>query len=136
MRREKFIIAAFLIILSIVTTETIYIFFEKSNKSTSEKYSRRNVKPEMIKQKKEKTTPSMLSASGWDKDIFYDRSNIYNHWFSLTGIIVFDNGRKAIINDEILQIGEKVKGFTVINISENQVLLTKNKYQVTLNLEQ
>ena len=52
MRREKFIIAAFLIILSIVTTETIYIFFEKPNKSTSEKYSRRNVKPEMIKQKK------------------------------------------------------------------------------------
>ena len=54
MRREKFIIAAFLIILSIVTTETIYIFFEKPNKSTSEKYSRRSVKPEMIKQKKEK----------------------------------------------------------------------------------
>ena len=135
MRREKFIIVAFLIILSIVTTETIYIFFEKPNKSTSEKYSRRNAKPEMIKQKKEKTTPSMLSASGWDKDIFYDRSNIYDHWFSLTGIIEFDNERKAIINDEILRIGEKVKGFTVINISENQVLLTKNKYQVTLNLE-
>ena len=136
MRREKFIIAVFLIILSIVTTETIYIFFEKSNKSTSEKYSKRNVKPEMIKQKKEKTISSMLSASGWNKDIFYDRSNIYDHWFSLTGIIEFDNGRKAIINDEILRIGEKVKGFTVINISENQVLLTKNKYQVTLNLEQ
>ena len=136
MRREKFIIVAFLIILSIVTIETIYIFFEKPTKSTSEKYSRRNVKPETIKQKKEKTTPSMLSASGWDKDIFYDRSNIYDHWFSLTGIIEFDNGRKAIINDEILRIGEKVKGFTVINISENQVLLTKNKYQVTLNLEQ
>ena len=136
MRREKFIIAAFLIILSIVTTETIYIFFEKPNKSTSEKYSGRHVKPEMIKQKKEKTIPSMLSASGWNKDIFYDRSNIYDHWFSLTGIIEFDNGRKAIINDEILRIGEKVKGFTVINISENQVLLTKNKYQVTLNLEQ
>ena len=136
MRREKFVIAAFLIILSIVTTETIYIFFEKPNKSTSEKYSGRNVKPEMIKQKKEKTTPPMLSASGWDKDIFYDRSNIYDYWFSLTGIIEFDNGRKAIINDEILRIGEKVKGFTVINISENQVLLTKNKYQVTLNLEQ
>ena len=78
----------------------------------------------------------MLSASGLNKDIFYDRSNIYDHWFSLTGIIEFDNGRKAIINDEILRIGEKVKGFTVINISENQVLLTKNKYQVTLNLEQ
>ena len=136
MRREKFVIAAFLIILSIVTIETIYIFFEKPTKSTSEKYSRRNAKPEMIKQKKEKTTPPMLSASGWDKDIFYDRSNIYDYWFSLTGIIEFDNGRKAIINDEILRIGEKVKGFTVINISENQVLLTKNKYQVTLNLEQ
>ena len=136
MRREKFIIAAFLIILSIVITETLYIFFKKPNKSTSEKYSRRNVKPEIIKQEKEKTTPLMLSASGWDKDIFYDRSNIYDHWFSLTGIIEFDNGRKAIINDEILRIGEKVKGFTVINISENQVLLTKNKYQVTLNLEQ
>ena len=135
MRREKFIIVAFLIILSIVTTETIYIFFEKPTKSTSEKYSRRNVKPEMIKQKKEKDSFN-VECLWLDKDIFYDRSNIYDHWFSLTGIIEFDNGRKAIINDEILRIGEKVKGFTVINISENQVLLTKNKYQVTLNLEQ
>ena len=53
MRREKFIIAVFLIILSIVTIETIYILFEKPTKSTSEKYSKRNVKPEMIKQKKD-----------------------------------------------------------------------------------
>ena len=54
----------------------------------------------------------------------------------LTGIIEFDNERKVIINEKILRVGEKEKGFTVADISVNQVLLTKNKHQVTPNLEQ
>ena len=77
-----------------------------------------------------------MNVSGWSKDIFYDRSSIYDHRFSLTGIIEFDNERKVIINEKILRVGEKEKGFTVADISVNQVLLTKNKHQVTLNLEQ
>ena len=43
-------------------------------------------------------SPISLSVNGWGKDIFHDRSNIYNSWFKLTGITEFENGYKAIVN--------------------------------------
>ena len=136
MRREKIIIVAFLIVLGIVFIETFFMFFPRPIKNTSEKHTRINAQLEEIKKKKVKSKPPTLNVSGWSKDIFYDRSSIYDHRFSLTGIIEFDNERKVIINEKILRVGEKEKGFTVADISVNQVLLTKNKHQVTLNLEQ
>ena len=136
MRKEKVIMIAFFIISGIVVLETSYKLFSKPTKNNPEKYTRLNTKFEEIRQKKDSSLHPSLSISGWSKDIFHDRSSIYDNWFFLTGITEFDNGRKAIINDEILRVGEKVRGFTVNDISENQVFLTKNKYQVTLNLEQ
>ena len=133
MKREKTILFMVFIIFSLVTVETIFIFFPKLKTSNSEIIRSSDLKSEIGNENTTKR-PS-LSSSGWRNDIFYDRSNIYDDWFSLTGIIQFEDGKKAIINDEILREGERVKGFTVKKILDNQVVLIRNEYQVNLNLE-
>ena len=135
MKREKTILFMVFIIFSLVTVETIFIFFPKLKTSNSEIIRSSDLKSEIGNENTTKRPPPSLSSSGWRNDIFYDRSNIYDDWFSLTGIIQFEDGKKAIINDEILRVGEGVKGFTVKKILDNQVVLIKNEYQVNLNLE-
>tara|TARA_S200000501_G_scaffold93489_1_gene86800 strand:+ start:6682 stop:7110 length:429 start_codon:yes stop_codon:yes gene_type:complete len=77
-----------------------------------------------------------ISVDKWGNDIFHDRSNVYNNKFKLTGITRFENGFKAIINDDIALEGESVQGFVVADINENRVLLKRNKHRVTLKLEE
>ena len=79
--------------------------------------------------------PISLSANGWGKDIFHDRSNIYNSWFKLTGITEFENGYKAIVNGEIVHKMNRVRGFTVTSITETEVVLQRNEYRVTPKME-
>ena len=83
------------------------------------------------------TVPQLLTIveDSWGKDIFYDRSNIYKNKFKLTGITRFEDGYKAIINGDITLEGKRVQGFMVTNITENRVLLKRNKHRVTLKLE-
>ncbi len=85
--------------------------------------------------KKNDTQPLPLQSIGWGDDIFYDRSNIYNSWFKLTGITQFEDGYKAIINGEIVHELNQVRGFKVKEITENRVILERNQYSVTLKLE-
>ena len=135
MIREKTILAMVFIIFSLVFIETIFIFSSKFKIKNSEPIRSSDLGSDMGNKKTKKPHPPSLNSSGWINDIFYNRSNIYDDWFSLTGIMQFEDGKKAIINDEILRSGDRVRGFTVKNILDNQVVLTRNKYQVNLNLE-
>ena len=135
MTREKTILAMVFIIFSLVAIETIFIFSPKFKIKNTEPIQNSDLVSDTGNKKIKKTHPPSLNSSGWINDIFYDRSNIYDDWFSLTGIMQFEDGKKAIINDEILRTGDRVKGFTVKKILDNQVVLTRNKYQVNLNLE-
>ena len=135
MTREKTILAMVFIIFSLVAIETIFIFSPKSKIKNSEPIQSSDLVSDIGNKKTKKTHLPSLNSSGWINDIFYDRSNIYDDWFSLTGIMQFEDGKKAIINDEILRTGDRIKGFTVKKILDNQVVLTRNKYQVNLNLE-
>ena len=135
MTREKTILAMVFIIFSLVAIETIFIFSPNFKIKNSEPIQSSDLVSDIGNKKIKKTHPPSLNSSGWINDIFYDRSNIYDDWFSLTGIMQFEDGKKAIINDEILRTGDRVKGFTVKKILDNQVVLTRNKYQVNLNLE-
>ena len=135
MTREKTILAMVFIIFSLVAIETILIFSPKFKIKNSEPIQSSDLVSDTGNKKTKNTHPPSLNSSGWINDIFYDRSNIYDDWFSLTGIMQFEDGKKAIINDEILRTGDRVKGFTVKKILDNQVVLTRNKYQVNLNLE-
>jgi len=135
MIREKTILAMVFIIFSLVAIETIFILSPKFKIKKSEPIRSSDLGSDMGIKKTKTPHPPSLNSSGWINDIFYDRSNIYDDWFSLTGIIQFEDEKKAIINDEILRAGERVKGFTVKKILDNQVVLTRNKHQVNLNLE-
>ncbi|MFL3006225.1 MAG: hypothetical protein ACJZ1R_08685 [Candidatus Neomarinimicrobiota bacterium] len=135
MIREKTILAVVFIIFFLVAIETIFILSPKFKIKNSEPIQSSDSISDIGNKTIKKTYPSSLNSSGWINDIFYDRSNIYDDWFSLTGIMQFEDGKKAIINDEILRAGDRVKGFTVKKILDSQVVLTRNKYQVNLNLE-
>ena len=82
-----------------------------------------------------KTPKSLLIGEiNWDKDIFYDRSEVYKNWFKLTGISKMREGYKAFVNNEIIREGDRIKGFTVRLITEKKVVLKKNNSSVTLRL--
>ena len=83
------------------------------------------------------SVPQLLTIAedSWGKDIFYDRSNMYKNRFKLTGITLFEDGYKAIVNGDIILEGKKVQGFMVADINEDRVMLKRNKHRVTLKLE-
>tara|TARA_B100000767_G_scaffold44850_1_gene39144 strand:+ start:752 stop:1153 length:402 start_codon:yes stop_codon:yes gene_type:complete len=133
MKREK-------IILSLSILIVILVFFDVL---VGQRFSLEGNKADIIipglNKKEWKDRPLLkvpISTSDWRKDIFYNRSNIYDNWFKLTGITKFENGYKAIINGEIVNETSRVRGFLVEEITQNQVKLERNDYQVTLNLEE
>ena len=54
--------------------------------------------------------------------------------FKLTGISKAEDGYMAIINDEIMQKGSKMLGFTIAKISDSEVRLKRNRDRITLEL--
>ena len=80
--------------------------------------------------------PIKLSVNSWGRDFFHNRSNIYVNSFHLTGITQFNNGYKAIINDQIIIEGNQIENFKVADITKNSVLLKWYKHSVTLKLEE
>ena len=133
MIREKVIAITLTIVSSIVLIESIAalstehdLFLENSVQEN------RNLNG-IIEDKN--SSPALLQVNSWGEDIFYDRSNIYNSWFKLTGITQFEGGFKAIINGQIVHKYNRVRGFRVIEIIENQVVLERDQYSVILKLE-
>jgi len=70
----------------------------------------------------------------WTNDFFFDRNRIIKSQFRLTGISKSEDGYMAIINDEIMQKGNKLLGFTIAKISESEVRLRRNRDRITLEL--
>ena len=135
--RGKIILSLVALVIGAVFMEFLPVMFPSINtrfyKAASQEYSI----PENQKNlESSDSDPVPLSVGGWGKDIFYDRSNIYNSWFKLTGITRFENGYKAIINGEIVHERTLVRGFKVTKITYNQVVLQRNEYRVTLKLQE
>ncbi len=106
-----------------------------NNKTSNESYDNiinKNAPEELIVNKVPK--PLSLGVADWGKDIFYDRTESYKKWFVLSGISKMRDGYKAFINNEILSKGDRIKGFTVITITETEVVLKKNNTSLTLKL--
>ncbi len=142
MNREKILVL--FMVLAIITyfRDFIIELIPNSNKASTAMIRSTNVSSPKPKEERlgalDYSAPQLLSISvdKWGNDIFHDRSNIYNNKFKLTGITRFENGFKAIINDDIALKGERVQGFLVDDINENRVLLKRNKHRVTLKLEE
>ena len=133
MIREKVITITLIIVSSIVLIESI-VAWSTDHDLFLENSLRANRIFDGINENK-KSSPALLQANSWGEDIFYDRSNIYNSWFKLTGITQFEGGFKAIINGQIVHEFNRVRGFQVIEIIENQVVLERDQYTVKLKLE-
>tara|TARA_B100000700_G_scaffold91164_1_gene102812 strand:- start:153 stop:566 length:414 start_codon:yes stop_codon:yes gene_type:complete len=135
MIREKIIISFLGIVVSALVIEAfpaIIQSFTNLNGNHSDIVSLNNndYKKTMVSD----TNAIPLSINGWGKDIFYDRTNIYNSWFQLTGITRFENGYKAIVNGQIVHELNRVRGFTVKTITKSKVVLVRDQYRVILKL--
>ena len=133
MKKEKIILSLSILIVILVFFDVLVgqRFSLEGNKSDI--MNPRTIKKEL---KDSLLLKVPINTSDWRKDIFYNRSNIYDNWFKLSGITKFENGFKAIINGEIVNEMNRVRGFLVEEITQNQVKLERNDYQVTLNLEE
>ena len=136
MIREKLIFGFFVLTICLVFRDTMSFMLPSFKKQPQSQNTLDEYREEVELSEGGQSVLSFLSTSAWGNDIFYDRTDIYDNWFTLTGITEFSDGRKAIINNEILRLNERVRGFTVKQITENNVVLKRNEYYVTLNLVQ
>ena len=137
MIREKIILSLVTLVIGAVFIEFLSIMFPNiSARFYKEEQLEYSIPENQKNLESSDPNPVPLSVGGWGKDIFYDRSNIYNSWFKLTGITRFENGYKAIINGEIVHERTRVRGFKVTKITYNQVVLQRNEYRVTLKLKE
>ena len=133
MIKEKIIITTIGSVILMVLLESVSIF---SNQHDSFIHDLEDKNERIDKKINEIQSPLVtLQIHDWGEDIFYDRTDIYNSWFKLTGITQFEDGYKAIINGEITHEHNRVRGFTVVEINEDQVALERDQYSVTLKLE-
>ena len=136
MIREKIILSLVTLVIGAVFIEFLSIMFPSiSARFYKEEQLEYSIPENQKNLESSDPNPVPLSVGGWGKDIFYDRSNIYNSWFKLTGITRFENGFKAIINGEIVHERTRVRGFKVTKITYNQVVLQRNEYRVTLKIK-
>ncbi len=135
MIKEKIILFPVLFVISVVLIDIAFDFSLETESIDSDKISKAGSNKNDLKENTKNSSTVALDILGWGNDVFYDRSDIYDKWFNLTGIMEFENGRKAIINDEIVRTNERVRGFYVDEITDNKVVLTRHEYRVTLNLE-
>ena len=133
MIREKIIITILGIVILMVFFESVSVLSTQDDSFIHDTKDENERKDGRIN---EAQSPfASLQIDDWGDDIFYDRTNIYNSWFKLTGITQFEDGYKAIINGEITHELNRVRGFTIIEINKDQVALERDQYSVTLKLE-
>ena len=137
MNKDRLTLIFFGFIISFSLFETLPKFFpsllgliENTDRIQEPDYHLEEPKKQLLKK------PTFQNSKDWGSDIFYDRSEKYYSWFRLTGITQFQNTYKAIVNGEILNEMDRVRGFTVTEISKKKVVLKRNKYLVTLKMEE
>ena len=82
--------------------------------------------------------PESWDKLGWGRDPFLlDASNTKEQGtedLALSGIMPDKQNPCAIINNEVVKLGDKVGGMTVIEINESNVVLDENGQRHTLEL--
>ncbi len=133
------IICSFLfgLLLAVILGFSIELMIEDSSlySADSQSLTKNIIVKEKNKQNQKMPPELSIMKESWGKDVFHNRSNTYESWFKLTGITRFENGYKAIINENIFLEGDRVRGFTLKKISANRVILKRGKYRVTLKLD-
>lgn len=73
--------------------------------------------------------PTKPLDSGYD-DIYTSDTAV----FKLFAIITTKTHKSVVINGKTLELGDKIKGFTITGISENKVVLSSDTKKIVLKL--
>ena len=137
--RQTILLAAMGVVLIVFFGEPILKLFDKgpSNQSVqSRSSSTKGIDDSGIRALLTTASPDSIAFTPniWTNDFFFDRNRIIKSQFKLTGISKAEDGYMAIINDEIMQKGSKMLGFTIAKISDSEVRLKRNRDRITLEL--
>ena len=139
MNRQVILLVAMGVVLLVFFGEPILQLFDKgqANQPTQQKSSAaKGIDDSGIRALLTSARPDSIAFTPniWTNDFFFDRNRIIKSQFRLTGISKSEDGYMAIINDEIIQKGNKMFGFTIAKISESEVRLRRNRDRITLEL--
>mgnify|MGYP000883110196 CR=1 FL=1 len=139
MSREKILLVAMGAVVLVFFGEPILNLFDSDsgNQSTqSRSTAKKGIDDSGIRALLTSARPDSIAFTPniWTKDFFFDRNRIIKSQFRLTGISKSEDGYMAIINDEIMQKGNKMLGFTIAKISESEVRLRRHRDRITLEL--
>ena len=139
MNRQVILLVAMGVVLLVFFGEPILQLFDKgqANQPTQQKSSAaKGIDDSGIRALLTSARPDSIAFTPniWTNDFFFDRNRIIKSQFRLTGISKSEDGYMAIINDEIMQKGNKMFGFTIAKISESEVRLRRNRDRITLEL--
>ena len=139
MNRQVILLFAMGVVLLVFFGEPILQLFDKgqANQPTQQKSSAaKGIDDSGIRALLTSARPDSIAFTPniWTNDFFFDRNRIIKSQFRLTGISKSEDGYMAIINDEIMEKGNKMLGFTVARISESEVRLKRNRDRITLEL--
>ena len=139
MNRETILLVAMGVGLLVFFGEPILKLFDKGTENQptqSRSSSAKGIDDSGIRALLTSARPDSIAFTPniWTNDFFFDRNRIIKSQFRLTGISKSEDGYMAIINDEIMQKGNKLLGFTVARISESEVRLRRNRDRITLEL--
>ncbi len=137
MKREKITLSFFIVVILALFMEFFYgLITDINSKSQPMVALNSSIREKFNIIDTSFSEPIKLSVNSWGRDFFHNRSNIYDNSFNLTGITQFNNGYKAIINEQIISEGNQIENFKVADITKNSVLLKWYKHSVTLKLEE
>ena len=139
MNRQVILLVAMGVVLLVFFGEPILQLFDKgqANQPTQQKSSAaKGIDDSGIRALLTSARPDSIAFTPniWTNDFFFDRNRIIKSQFRLTGISKSEDGYMAIINDEIMEKGNKMLGFTIARISESEVRLRRNRDRITLEL--
>ena len=139
MNRQALLLAAMGVVLLVFFGEPILKLFNSGPAKTSvqqQSKAAKGIDDSGIRALLTSARPDYIAFTPniWTKDFFFDRNRIIKSQFRLTGISKSEDGYMAIINDEIMEKGNKMLGFTVARISESEVRLRRNRDRITLEL--
>ena len=139
MNRQTILLAAMGLVLIVFFGEPILDLFDKGpgNQSVQPRSSSaKTIDDSGIRALLTTASPDSIAfiPNIWTNDFFFDRNRIIKSQFKLTGISKAEDGYMAIINDEIMQKGSKMLGFTIAKISDSEVRLKRNRDRITLEL--
>jgi type II secretory pathway component PulC len=82
-------------------------------------------------------TQEQIWFLGWQRDPFFpDQTAGFAGPVALTGIVWDEKKPIAMVNDQVLAVGDQIQGYTVTRINRDAIVLEANGQEITVSLFQ